>query len=88
MLGLLGGGELYRILLTYLDGGGIATFRDENDEFDEKGPFDPQQRQEQGFEFEKERGNNAATLSVTDARKAASNSIFSARPSFNRSAGP
>ncbi len=43
-LGPLGGGELYRGLLIYLDGGGIAVFRDE---FAEVGPFDPQEKQEQ-----------------------------------------
>ena len=83
-LGPLGGGELYRTLLIYLDGGGIATSRVDTVDLDEKGPFDPQQRQEQCLESAIARGNNAATLSVTDARKAASNSICSAGPSFNR----
>ncbi len=84
-LGPFGGGELYRTLLTYLDGGGIATFRDDTAEFDDVGPFDPHRRQEQGLEFdEKQRGNNAATLSVTDARKAASNSISSTDSIFDR----
>jgi hypothetical protein len=77
IIGPLGGGELYRTLLTYLDGGGIGTLR--------AGPSNPQQRQEQGLEFdEKQWGNNAATLSVTAARKAASKSISSTELAFCR----
>ena len=69
-------GPLDCTLLTYLDGGIIATLRVDTAEFDDVGPFDPQQRYEQGLEFdEKQRGNNVVTLSVTAARKSSSNSI-------------
>ncbi len=64
-------GELLRTLLTNLDGG-ISTFRVDSAEV---GPFDPQEQQEQGPVDEKQRGKNATTLCIAEARRAASNSF-------------
>ncbi len=69
-------GELVRALLTNLEGGGFAMFPADTAELDDVDPFDPQNLQEQGLEFdEKQRGKNNATLSIAEARSASSNLI-------------
>jgi hypothetical protein len=53
-------------------------------EIDDVGLLEPQKWQEHGLDFdEKQRGKNATTLSIADARSAASNSISSSEPAFD-----
>ncbi len=63
-------------LLTNLDGGGDALLCAETAELDDVGPFDPQKWQEQGPVDEKQRGKNATTPCIAEARSIASNSFW------------